>query len=186
MEQDRPPGDEPSQREPGPADAGQDRHETPLQRADRNFSELLQEVRVTQTGVQILFAFLLTIVFSARFPSLEEWQQSTYIATLLLAVLAAALFTAPAALHRVLFRHHAKPLLVQMSSWFTGAGLAVLMFALTGSVLLAVSVAAGPTAGIAAAASTFVVLAGLWEVLPRLVRRSVIRAQEELESRSRQ
>src|ERR1700754_1671970 len=85
------------------------RGEWPLERADRNFAELLQELRVTQTGVQILFAFLLTLAFAARFPSLDDTQRGVYVGTLLLAVLATALFLAPAALHRSLFRRHAKP-----------------------------------------------------------------------------
>ncbi|RVU23984.1 hypothetical protein EOT10_17265 [Streptomyces antnestii] len=151
-----------------------------MERADRNFIELLQELRVTQTGVQILFAFLLTLAFTPRFPSLDGVQRATYIATLLLAVLAAALFTAPAALHRVLFRRHAKPLIVEMSSRLAGVGLAVLMFALAGSVLLVVDVTAGRAAGIAAGVGTFMVCAGLWGVLPRLVRRSLTRAQDDL------
>lgn len=122
---------------------GRDRHETPLERADRNFGELLQELRVTQTGVQILFAFLLTLAFTPRFPALDGVQRATYIATLLLAVLAAALFTAPAALHRALFGRGAKPQIVQMSSRLAAVGLGVLMLALAGSVLLVVDVTAG-------------------------------------------
>src|SRR3954454_6386501 len=84
------------------------RRETALERDDRNFAELRQELRVTQTGVQMLFAFLLTLAFTDRFGSLDEVQRGTYVATLLLAVVAAALFTAPEALHRGLFRRGAK------------------------------------------------------------------------------
>ena len=62
------------------------RNETPLQRADRNFVELLQELRVTQTGVQILFAFLLSLAFTSRFEDLDTVQRVTYVSTLLLAV----------------------------------------------------------------------------------------------------
>ncbi|WP_234374678.1 DUF6328 family protein [Streptomyces sp. CB01635] len=179
MDEDRPAGDEDAPRDSGPRSVGRDRHETPLERADRNFGELLQELRVTQTGVQILFAFLLTLAFTPRFPALDGVQRATYIATLLLAVLAAALFTAPAALHRALFGRGAKPEIVQMSSRLAAAGLGVLMLALAGSVLLVVDVTTGRAAGIAAGAGTFAVCAGLWGVLPRLVRRSLTRAQEK-------
>src|SRR4051812_4239749 len=103
---------------------GPDRRETPLERADRNFSELLQELRVTQTGVQILFAFLLALAFTARFPSLDDVQRATYVTTLLLAVVAAALFMAPAALHRSLFRKRAKPQIVRVSSRLALFGMA--------------------------------------------------------------
>ncbi|MGW2934912.1 DUF6328 family protein [Streptomyces sp. NPDC001156] len=151
----------------------QDRNETPLERADRNFSELLQELRVTQTGVQILFAFLLTLAFTSRFPSLDTVQRITYVTTLLLAVLAAALFTSPAALHRTLFQQRVKPSVVRISSRLAALGLVVLTLAFTGSVLLVVDVAMGRIAGIAASASTFLVYVGLWRVMPRMVQRAI-------------
>ncbi|MDI3404637.1 DUF6328 family protein [Streptomyces cavernicola] len=146
------------------------RRETPFERADRNFGELLQELRVTQTGVQILFAFLLTLAFTPRFPSLDSVQRGTYVATLLLAVAAAALFTAPAAVHRVLFQRHAKPQIVQVSSRLAAIGMGVLVLALTGSVLLVVDVAAGRAAGVASGVGTFLMCVGLWGVLPRLIK----------------
>jgi hypothetical protein len=148
------------------------RNETPLERADRNFVELLQELRVTQTGVQILFAFLLTLAFLPRFPSLDTVQRTVYVVTLLLAVLSAAIFTAPAALHRSLFQQNAKPLIVQVSSRLASAGLGVLALAFTGSVLLVVDVATGRAAGITAGAGTLFMCVALWWLLPRLVRRS--------------
>ncbi|WP_086558813.1 DUF6328 family protein [Streptomyces africanus] len=155
------------------------RGETPLQRADRNFVELLQELRVTQTGVQILFAFLLSLAFTSRFTSLDTVQRVTYVITLLLAVLAAALFTAPAALHRSLFQQGAKPRIVQVSSRLATTGLVVLVFAFSGSVLLVVDVTTGRAGGIAASAATFLVCVGLWGLLPRLVRRAGLRDETQ-------
>lgn len=149
---------------------GPSRNETRFERADRNFAEILQELRVTQAGVQILFAFLLTLAFTERFPSLDTMQRATYVTTLLLAVLAAALFTAPAAVHRSLFGQRAKPLIVRVSSRLAGIGLGVLVFAVSGAVLLVVDVAVGRTGGVIAAAGTMVVCAGLWGLLPLLVR----------------
>ena len=149
----------------------EERNETRLERADRNFNELLQELRVTQTGVQILFAFLLTLAFTPRFPSLDSWQRATYVVTLLLAVLAAALFTAPAALHRRLFQQGAKPQVVNVSSHLAQLGLGVLALALSGSVMLVVDVATDRAEGIAAGASTLVVCTGLWVLLPHLMKR---------------
>ncbi|WP_151475451.1 DUF6328 family protein [Streptomyces albicerus] len=150
----------------------EERRETRLERADRNFNELLQELRVTQTGVQILFAFLLTLAFTPRFPSLDSMQRGTYVTTLLLGVLAAALFTAPAALHRRLFQQGAKPQVVDVSSRLAQAGMGVLALALTGSVLLVVDVALGRAEGVAAGAATLVVCLGLWGLVPVLVRRA--------------
>ena len=48
---------------------GATRNENALERVDRNLVELLQEVRVVQTGVQVLFAFLLTAPLAPRFQS---------------------------------------------------------------------------------------------------------------------
>ncbi|WP_324784910.1 DUF6328 family protein [Streptomyces sp. H51] len=155
------------------------RNETPLERADRNFGELLQELRVTQTGVQILFAFLLTLAFTPRFPSLDPVQRATYVTTLLLAVLAAALFTAPAALHRSLFQRGAKPRVVQVSSRLATTGMGVLVLAFTGSVLLVVDVTTGRAGGVAAGAATLCVCLGLWWLLPRLVRRAGLSAEQQ-------
>jgi hypothetical protein len=148
------------------------RNETPPERADRNFGELLQELRVTQTGVQILFAFLLTLAFTQRFPSLDTFQRATYVTTLLLAVVAAALFTAPAALHRSLFQRGAKARIVQVSSRLATVGMGVLVLAFTGSVLLVVDVTTGRAGGLAAGTATLLVCLGLWWLLPHLVRRA--------------
>ncbi|MEE1940309.1 DUF6328 family protein [Streptomyces sp. TRM 70361] len=150
-----------------------ERRETPLERDDRNFVELLQELRVIQVGVQILFAFLLTLAFTQRFTELDAVQRGTYLTTLLLAVASSILFTAPAALHRVLFRRGAKRLIVEVSSRLAGAGLVVLALALTGAVLLVVDVVLGRTAGIAVAAGVLVFCVAVWALLPFGLRRRV-------------
>ncbi|NGO78848.1 hypothetical protein G6045_24785 [Streptomyces sp. YC504] len=153
------------------------REETTLERADRNYGELLQELRIIQTGVQILFAFLLTLAFTARFATLDTAQRAIYITTLLLAVFAAALFTAPAALHRTLFQRGAKPEIVRTSSRLAGAGMAVLMLTLTGSVLLVVDVVLGRVEGVLAGSATLLVCGGLWGLLPQLVGRHAARSE---------
>lgn len=180
------PGTDPGTRDPGnPGDPGErdghvshadGRRETSMERADRNYGELLQELRVTQMGVQILFAFLLGLAFTPRFPDLDAFQRNTYIVTLLLSVTAAALLTAPAALHRVLFRQHAKKQIVDVSSRLAAAGLVVLAMALTGSVLLVVDVVLGRAQGVTAAAAGLLVFTGLWAVLPWRVRSNRERA----------
>ncbi|MFR9676446.1 DUF6328 family protein [Streptomyces sp. TR06-5] len=148
------------------------RNETAVERADRNFLELLQELRVIQTGVQILFAFLLTLAFTARFPELDAFQRATYIATLLLSALAAVLFTAPAALHRTLFRRGAKRLIVDVSSRFAALGLAVLALALAGALLLVVDVVLGRAFGLGVAGAALGVCLLAWAVLPLSLRRA--------------
>lgn len=155
---------------PGSTDG---RGEGPLQRADRNMAELLQELRVAQTGVQILFAFLLTLSFTERFGSIDDVQRWMYVVTLLCSVLTAGLLVAPAAVHRVTFRRGVKAETVQMGHRLFTMGLGTLVLTLTGSVLLVFDVAVGRSFAITAATVVGVVLAALWFLLPLpLLRRA--------------
>src|SRR4051794_36104003 len=115
---------------------GAGRNETQLERCDRNLVELLQEVRVVQTGVQVLFAFLLTAPLAPRFPELSSFQKLTYFTTLLAAGAAAILLIAPTAYHRILFRLGDKEHLVAVANRFTLAGLACVAVSMVGSLLL--------------------------------------------------
>lgn len=148
------------------------RYETPEQRADRNLVELLQELRVAQTGVQILFAFLLGVAFTSRFPQLSAFQRGIYAATLLLTVITAAVLATPVALHRGLFQRGAKPRIVALSARYAEAGLMFLALAINGAVLLLMDVVFGHIAAIAITAATTAMFACLWFVLPWSLRRS--------------
>jgi hypothetical protein len=119
------------------------RGERPLQRADRAYGEILQEVRVAQTGVQILFAFLLTLAFTARFRSITPLQRDIYVVTLMLAAAAAALLIAPAAYHRVVYRRRLKQHLAHMASMLALAGLVLLLLAMIAALLLILDVVTG-------------------------------------------
>src|ERR1700761_1578050 len=99
------------------------RGETERQRWDRNFADLLQELRVAQTGVQILFAFLLTLPFSNGFPKTTQFQKVVYVVALLSAAAATALIISPVAFHRALFRQGRKPELVRYAHAMATAGL---------------------------------------------------------------
>jgi hypothetical protein len=112
------------------------RSETDLERCDRNLVELLQEVRVVQTGVQVLFAFLLTAPLAPRFPELTAFQRGTYFVTLLFTGAAVVLLIAPTAYHRILFRLGDKERLVMVANRFTLAGLACVGFSMVGALLL--------------------------------------------------
>jgi hypothetical protein len=115
---------------------GSGRNETQLERWDRNLAELLQEVRVVQTGVQVLFAFLLTAPLAPRFPELSQFQKLTYFATLLATGAAAILLIAPTAYHRILFRLGDKEHLVTVANRFTLAGLVCVAVSMVGALLL--------------------------------------------------
>src|SRR3954454_7823791 len=153
---------------------GVPRNETQLERYDRNLVELLQEVRVVQTGVQVLFAFLLTAPLAARFPQLSEFQRLTYFVTLLSAGGAAILLIAPTAHHRILFPLGDKEHLVAVANRFTLAGLTAVAVSMTGAVLLVIDLLFDDVAMVAATAG-FAALGCLsaWCVAP-LLRRSKI------------
>lgn len=108
------------------------RHETPLERLDRNLEELTGELRVVVTGVQVFFAFLLIVPFDTGFAHVGNFERTVYFVTLVLAALAAVCTIAPSAEHRVLFRHDDKHHIVFRSNRVVIAGLAFLAMARMG------------------------------------------------------
>jgi hypothetical protein len=140
--------------EPGERDGSyaSGRDETEAERLDRNYSELLQELRVAQAGVQILFAFLLTLAFTQRFPETSTLQRTIYVITLLLAAIAAALLIAPVPFPRLVFRRRQKDDLVEISNQLALGGLVALFLAMTGAVLLILDVVLGNAVAFALAA----------------------------------
>ncbi|WP_020017292.1 DUF6328 family protein [Promicromonospora sukumoe] len=147
------------------------RTETPNERADRNWSELLQELRVMQTGVQILTGFLLTLPFQSRFADLDRYQVNVYLALVIAAVIATALIVAPVSVHRALFRKRMKGNIVTLTDRITRIALAVLALVITGVAVLVFDVVVGRTAGIVAGSAALVVMVLLWVLLPEVLRR---------------
>jgi Family of unknown function (DUF6328) len=147
------------------------RNETPYERADRNLAELLQELRVAQTGVQVLFGFLLIVPFSARFAASSNFEEAVYLVTVLAAGAAAMLLIAPTSHHRLLFRCGDKEHLVVVANRYAIAGLAAVAIAMVGVLLLVCQVLFG--SALAAIATTLAV-AGCgwcWYLQPLLRRR---------------
>jgi hypothetical protein len=147
------------------------RDETHNERADRNWNELLQELRVTQTGTQILTGFLLTIPFQQRFTDLDAYQKDLYLVLVVLAVLATALFVAPVSLHRILFGRRLKPELVSAGGMFARAGLLVLALVMAGSAMLIFDVVLTRDAGLVVGIASLTLLFVAWWLVPRLVAR---------------
>lgn len=148
-------------------DTGQPSQET----LTRNWDELLQEIRVTQTGVQILTGFLLTVPFSSRFGELTDFQRMVYLAVLAGSVITTGLVVAPVAFHRMLFRERRRELLVESANRFAIAGLATLAATLSGVVLLCVDVVVGRGPAWVAGGSVMLLLTVLWAALPRIANR---------------
>ena len=142
------------------------RGETPMQRADRAYGEILQEVRVAQTGVQILFAFLLALAFQARFGGITSFQRGTYVVTLMLCAGATALLIAPAAVHRMTYRRRLKQDLVRVANRLALSGLVLLLLSMASAVLLIMDVVLGLVPAILLAAGVLAWFTMWWFVLP--------------------
>ena len=142
------------------------REETEEERLDRNLAELLQEVRVAQTGVQVLFAFLLVLPFTNRFGAVTDYEKGVYIATLALAAASTLLLIAPTAHHRVLFRLQDKRHIVFIANYLALAGTAALALTMSGSMLLITSFLFGTAAGVTAGAVTGLAFMALWYAVP--------------------
>jgi hypothetical protein len=140
--------------------------ESEQERWQRNFADLLQELRVAQTGVQILFAFLLTIPFSNRFDQTTLFQRDVYMVAMLSAAAATAMIISPVAFHRGLFRQGRKPELVRFSHRMASAGLGFLLIAMVSSVLLITDFVFGGATAVVITVAAGVFFLTFWVALP--------------------
>lgn len=140
--------------------------ETADERNDREWTEMLQELRVIQTGTQILGGFLLAVAFQPRFQELDGFQLAVYLALVVMAVTATILALTPMSLHRALFRQHAKDQIVRYTNWIIVAVLAVVGATLAGTALLIVDLVAGRETGLTTGIGVAAVIALAWLVFP--------------------
>ncbi|BCB79327.1 DUF6328 family protein [Phytohabitans flavus] len=144
--------------------------ESEKERYERNYADLLQELRVAQTGVQILFAFLLTLPFSSGFDRVNGFQRDVYVVALLASAGAAATLIAPVAYHRVLFQRGRKAELVRSAHRLASGGLAFMFLAMASAVLLITDFILDRWIAWVLSAVTAVWFVLLWLVLPMLRR----------------
>ena len=149
-----------------------ERDETPAERADRNFDDLLQELRVTQTGVQVLFSLLLTVPFTQRFEKVTTFQKDVYFVALLLAAATVVFLVAPVSVHRILFATGEKPWVVAVSSRLAMVGLVLLCLTLTAVMLFISDVLFDDPAAVTTATVFAAATVTLWFVPPLLRRRA--------------
>jgi hypothetical protein len=150
------------------------RGETLDQLLDRNLGELLQELRVAITGVQILFAFLLGLAFTSRFSSLDRFDVTVYTVTLLATALATIVLIAPVSFHRLVFRRRQKGALIMVADRLLLLGLGLLVLAISCAVLLILDVVLGRWQGLCGGG--LIALAGTltWFGLPAWARHTGI------------
>jgi len=152
------------------AGARDEADESADERLERNWTEILQELRVTQTGTQILTGFLLTLAFQQRFTDLTPEQVDIYLVLVIVAGLTTALGLAPVSLHRTLFRQGAKAQIVRIGDIILKATLVGVALVLTGTVLLIFDVVLGLVPALIASGGTLAITILMWVLLPALVR----------------
>ena len=152
--------------DPQTARSNDGRNETPLERLDRNWDELLQELRVVQTGVQILAGFLLTLPFQQRFTQIEELNRMVFLVAVALSVVATAFLVAPVSAHRLLFRKGEKAALVELANRCARIGLVALALAVASVVFVIFDVVTDTGVAVAAAGAALLLFVVNWLVLP--------------------
>ena len=149
------------------------RNETREEQLDRNWAELLQELRVLQTGVQILAGFLLTLPFQQRFEKLDDWEVGLYLTNVVIAALTTAFILLPVSVHRRLFRKRLKETLVSSADTITKIALGGIALLSAGTAALVFDVAVGRSAGVTAGAALLGVMVVMLVFVPlRLNKRA--------------
>ena len=147
------------------------REETEEERAHRNLSDLLQELRVALPGVQVLFAFLLTVPFTNRFNELNDFQRDLYFGVLIAVALATVLLLAPTVGHRILFRRQQKEFIVTLSNRLALIGMFLLAVSMCGAIALISDFIFGGATAIISTAVMAAAFIGLWFAGP-IIRRA--------------
>jgi len=143
-----------------PAELGDEGLESELE-------QLLQELRVALPGVQILFAFLLTVPFANRFEEVTPFQEDAYLATLVATFAASVCFIAPTSYHRLRYRQHSDPeRMLRTANVLVIAGLGCLAVALTAALLFVTDFVFGRTTAVALTTAGGLLLLGLWYAIP--------------------
>ena len=142
------------------------RNETEDERLDRKWADLLQELRVMQTGAQLTAGFLLTLPFTTKFPSLDGFQETLFLILVLIAALTTAVVITPVAVHRRISGEHVKERLVATAHKLVAVGLTLLALLVTGIVVLVFDVVVDRTTALVVGAMVAAILAGLLVVLP--------------------
>jgi hypothetical protein len=153
------------------ADTGDGRDETAAERSDRNWNDILQELRVTQTGTQIISGFLLTVAFQQRFTELNDGQRAVYGVLIALAAASTLIGLSIVSLHRAQFRRHDKPEVVAVAHRLLIAGLWLVAALTAGVVFLLFDFVFSLAVGTFAAVLALAAVALFLFVLPRNINR---------------
>jgi len=153
------------------------RDEDEGERLDRQWNELLQELRLAQTGTQILFAFMLSIAFTNRFQDADTFTHDVFTGTLIATALAMGLFLAPVSFHRIVFQRRLRDRMIPIAGRMASGGMVFLVLAISGGLLLAIDVVTSRPVALVIVAVVLAWFIGFWYVLPAFVRRTSAAAE---------
>jgi len=153
------------------------RDEDEGERLDRQWNELLQELRLAQTGTQILFAFMLSIAFTNRFQDADTFTHDVFTGTLIATALAMGLFLAPVSFHRIVFQRRLRDRMIPIAGRMASGGMVFLVLAISGGLLLAIDVVTSRPVALVIVAVVLAWFIGFWYVLPAFVRRTSATAE---------
>ena len=153
------------------------RDEDEGERLDRQWNELLQELRLAQTGTQILFAFMLSIAFTNRFQDADTFTHDVFTGTLIATALAMGLFLAPVSFHRIVFQRKLRDRMIPIAGRMASGGMMFLVLAISGGLLLAIDVVTSRPVALVIVAVVLAWFIGFWYVLPAFVRRTSATAE---------
>ncbi|MDO5503089.1 MAG: DUF6328 family protein [Actinomycetia bacterium] len=149
------------------------RSESIAERWDRHWGELLQELRVVQTGVQIVFAFLLILPFQDRFADLDDFSRTVYVAIMVMLAMSMIMNLAPVIVHRYLYTRHKRDVLLSVSDPLAKISFITLGLGLLGAIQLAVDMVLGRTQALILIGVLSAIIIALWIALPlRIIQRS--------------
>ncbi|HEV7848241.1 MAG TPA: DUF6328 family protein [Mycetocola sp.] len=171
--------DSPSERKPPMKRVLDGRNETESERLDRNWSDVLQELRVLQAGTQILTAFLLAIAFQPRFGELDDYQLVLYLTLVSVAITTTVLSLLPVSAHRIMFRHLVKEATVRIGDRMLRAVVVGVSLSMVGTAMLIFDFVVGREAGVLAAVAVAVVVLALGFLVPLVVRNTVSKLESE-------
>lgn len=148
------------------------RGETAAERMDRHWNEMLQELRVTQTGVQVIFAFLLILPFQQRFQDVDDFSRRLYVVVVCLMAISVVLTLAPVITHRFLYAKHKRDMLLTVADWFTKIAFVMIGVALIGALLLALDMVIDRGVALVVAVVAAVLVLLVWVVVPLAMLRA--------------
>ena len=136
------------------------------ERLEREHEQLFHELRSVIPGAEVLFAFLLTIVFTGPFEELGAAQRTIFFLTFMLSGIALVLLLAPTAFHRIRFRQQDKNAMLRLANIEVLTAMACISLSISGVVWLVTDIIVDTTWATVTASGLWMLIALIWWAVP--------------------